>query len=293
MSLLHTWSVNAPSSGDDDLVSDTPNTSNPNYGCQIGLESCGSIDMVQNYMDYSNDDCRNLFTEGQKQRMRTTFESYLGGRELIVSSQGLAYNYDTQDPSCPGESNRAMTLLINFDEFPQDISWDIKNASVDIIQSGGPYLGGYNDAHGIPSEYANLDYEETFCIPDGTYNFTIYDANGDSVCCDLGEGYSLTDEFGTIFVSDDQIQSTPFTLEPCIKSTALEVVSASYYTICIGNSTTLTASSGINGTDANIQWYNETSCISEYIFPFDVNVETDSPIGTGFSITLSPQPPIL
>lgn len=270
------------------MVSDTPNSDNPNFGYQIGSVSCGSVDMVQNYMDYSSDACKNLFTEGQKQRMRATFESYLGGRELLLSSQGLAYNYDTQDPACPGDSNRVITLLINFDEYPQDISWDIKNENGEIVASGGPYDEGLDDALGIPSIYANLDYAETFCLIDGIYNFTIYDAFGDNVCCNLGEGYTLTDEYGTILVSDNQIQSTPFTLETCIKSTALEVVSASYYTICLGNSTTLTASGGINGTDANIHWYNKTSCISEYIFPDDVNVETDSPIGTGSSITVSP-----
>ena len=29
--------------------------------------------MVENYMDYSDDDCMGLFTEGQKVRMRSIF----------------------------------------------------------------------------------------------------------------------------------------------------------------------------------------------------------------------------
>jgi hypothetical protein len=41
--------------------------------------------MFQNYMDYSNDVCMNLFTEGQKSRMRALFEPG-GAREPLLSS---------------------------------------------------------------------------------------------------------------------------------------------------------------------------------------------------------------
>ncbi|MEZ5048977.1 MAG: hypothetical protein R2766_04940 [Saprospiraceae bacterium] len=45
----------------------------PNFGCAAGRVSCGSIDMVENYMDYSDDACMELFTRGQKERMRSIF----------------------------------------------------------------------------------------------------------------------------------------------------------------------------------------------------------------------------
>ena len=45
----------------DDFVSDTPTSDNPNYGCASSHSSCGSTDMVQNYMDYSDDACMNLY----------------------------------------------------------------------------------------------------------------------------------------------------------------------------------------------------------------------------------------
>ncbi len=41
-----------------------------------------------NYMDFTNDECMNLFTEGQKTRMRTLFEAG-GPRHSILSSNGL------------------------------------------------------------------------------------------------------------------------------------------------------------------------------------------------------------
>src|SRR5690606_40908740 len=70
----------------DDLVSDTPVSDMANFGCAIGHVSCSTVDMVQNYMDYSDDDCKNLFTQGQKDRMRTLFEPG-GARESLMSSR--------------------------------------------------------------------------------------------------------------------------------------------------------------------------------------------------------------
>ncbi|WP_299883954.1 M43 family zinc metalloprotease [uncultured Lacinutrix sp.] len=67
LNLRHIWGNGCSV---DDFVLDTPSSDNANYGCDTGHVSCGTIDMVQNYMDYSDDACMNLFTEGQRDRMR-------------------------------------------------------------------------------------------------------------------------------------------------------------------------------------------------------------------------------
>lgn len=72
LNLRHIWG-DGPC-GTDDFVSDTPESDAANYGCATGHTSCGSVDMVQNYMDYSDDSCMNLFTLGQKNRMRSVLE---------------------------------------------------------------------------------------------------------------------------------------------------------------------------------------------------------------------------
>ena len=60
----------------DDFVSDTPSSDGPNYGCpSYPTVNCRSNDMTMNYMDYVNDDCMYMFSEGQKQRMRAIFAS--------------------------------------------------------------------------------------------------------------------------------------------------------------------------------------------------------------------------
>ncbi len=70
LNLRHIWGDGG--CGVDDFVSDTPESDLYNYGCNPAHVSCGTVDMVQNYMDYSDDSCMNLFTQGQTDRMRVT-----------------------------------------------------------------------------------------------------------------------------------------------------------------------------------------------------------------------------
>ncbi len=58
----------------DDFVADTPSSDRPNYGCpSYPTAHCRSNDMTMNYMDYVDDACMYMFSEGQKQRMRAVF----------------------------------------------------------------------------------------------------------------------------------------------------------------------------------------------------------------------------
>ena len=69
----------------DDFVADTPSSDRPNYGCpSYPTVHCRSTDMTMNYMDYTDDPCMYMFTEGQKERMRAIFLSG-GPRESIIT----------------------------------------------------------------------------------------------------------------------------------------------------------------------------------------------------------------
>jgi len=55
-----------------DNIPDTNNSQGPASGCQKQARSCGSADMIQNFMDYSN--CSEFFTQGQVDEMRSYLE---------------------------------------------------------------------------------------------------------------------------------------------------------------------------------------------------------------------------
>jgi hypothetical protein len=90
MGLRHIW-------GDqycgDDYVADTPSQQTSSTGCPSGVViTCNNApyggNMYMNYMDLSYDACMNLFTKGQRDRMRNLF-SQGGPRYALLSSKGL------------------------------------------------------------------------------------------------------------------------------------------------------------------------------------------------------------
>ncbi|MEM9987424.1 MAG: M43 family zinc metalloprotease, partial [Bacteroidota bacterium] len=86
LNLRHIWGDGGCSV--DDHVADTPPADRPHHGCVNYAESCGSQNMVQNFMDYTDDACMNLFTKGQSARMRALFAPG-GYREALTRSPGL------------------------------------------------------------------------------------------------------------------------------------------------------------------------------------------------------------
>lgn len=69
LGLRHIWGDGG--CGADDFCADTPESDASNRGCNPSHQSCGTTDMVQNYMDYTQDFCMNIFTQDQKTRMLT------------------------------------------------------------------------------------------------------------------------------------------------------------------------------------------------------------------------------
>lgn len=96
LNLRHIWGdANCGS----DLVTDTPTQQTSNGGCPtFPKRTCGNTtngDMFMNYMDYTNDQCMNTFTTGQKTRARALFDVG-GARVSLLTSQGLG-----TAPTCP------------------------------------------------------------------------------------------------------------------------------------------------------------------------------------------------
>jgi len=91
LNLPHLWgSSNTPNVASncniDDGVSDTPMCMGA-QSCNTSLVTCGSLDNVQNYMEYAG--CPRMFTEGQKSRMHAALNSSAGSRNTLWSSANL------------------------------------------------------------------------------------------------------------------------------------------------------------------------------------------------------------
>lgn len=100
LDLRHIWGDDTNCAGTD-LVDDTPNQKVETYGCpaypktDICSPDAPGI-MFMNYMDYTDDACMNMFTEGQKIRARALFEPG-GDRYALLASDGCGLQpFDAQ-----------------------------------------------------------------------------------------------------------------------------------------------------------------------------------------------------
>jgi hypothetical protein len=183
----------------DDFVSDTPTSDASNGGCAVGHVSCGSVDMVQNYMDYSDDACMNLYTQGQKTRMRAVFDGFrssllnsggCGNAPTPTCNDGVQNGNETGidcggscAPCSSGCSGTEVVISITLDNYPEETSWTIKNSNGSTVATGGTY--------GNQADGSTVTINE--CLSDGCYDFTINDTYGDGICCSYGNGsYSVT-----------------------------------------------------------------------------------------------------
>jgi hypothetical protein len=90
--LRHIWGDGSDCTATD-FVSDTPAQSASTSGCPSHPRlDCGSPQqprMFQNYLDYTNDACMNLFTQGQVSRMSIVLQNSLRRASLLLSAGSL------------------------------------------------------------------------------------------------------------------------------------------------------------------------------------------------------------
>jgi hypothetical protein len=88
--LRHIWGDDEGECGGTDYVDDTPNQSGNSSGCpDHPRTTCGVTSMFQNFLDYTDDTCMNLFTQGQIDRMTTVLQNS-PRRATLLTSPGLS-----------------------------------------------------------------------------------------------------------------------------------------------------------------------------------------------------------
>lgn len=90
LNLRHIW---GDATCGNDFVADTPPHNGANSGCPNNkVSTCVTgnvIEMTENYMDYTNGVCQNMFSEGQKTRMEAVWNSTTNGRNNLYSPSNL------------------------------------------------------------------------------------------------------------------------------------------------------------------------------------------------------------
>ena len=338
-SLYHTFQggscteTNCAISGD--RVCDTPPTT-LNTSCNS--PACSGTQMVENYMDYTDEACQNMFTQGQKDRMRAAIATQRAGLltsmactpvtnvdaavaqiasptgticagnfepEVTITNYGsqdltslnIHYNVDSgteeiynwtgsistglsetvmlppvssstgnhdftaysSNPNGVNDENSSndlsttnfdivdghgMEISITLDNYGSETTWEILDDLGNAVASGGPYsdftIGEVNIS--------------TTCLEDGCYDFIIYDAYGDGICCSYGFGeYEVIGPDGTVHASGSSFQneeSTNFCLSSQGQAPSAEFT-ASNTTICSGLSVDFMDNSNLGPTTWN------------------------------------------
>ncbi|NJL76081.1 MAG: T9SS type A sorting domain-containing protein [Saprospiraceae bacterium] len=257
LGLRHIWG-----DGDcteDDFCTDTPNAGDPNYGCP-NADSCPSDpgrDQVENYMDYTDDDCMNIFTQCQTDRMRIVMgETNMGSprrQELLSSTACNFEGFRIIATNSPVSAFQPEEAIFNFEvNFSGSFT-----APVTLSTAGLPIgvTATFSTNPVVTEGNYTLTIDGTGNVAPGTYNFTINGTDGD--------------------VTNDSESVSLVVVDPnnfCVTTNSTNVP------IAIPNQTTVSSTITINTTgvvtDVNVSFLGAHMAVRDLIF------ELRSPSGT-------------
>ncbi len=262
--LEHTWAEwadvgLASNCNEDDFVADTPNCIGSYSSCNLSSSTCGSLDNVQNIMDYSS--CTAMFTQGQVARMQAALNSSVGDRvdlwqENNLWATGTHPNY--QEEEC----------LATVDFYIPNGSSCI-NSEVQFINNS--YNSGENPTYywSFPGGEPSNSYDENPIVTyssSGSFNVSL------SVSNEAGTAYQTINNFISVFDSNPILSSItesfesnefPITSDPLSDWEILEQITENTW-----NRTETAASNGIASMRIRSRFFsgeNEHNLYSPFI----------------------------
>ncbi len=174
LGLYHVWGSSLESCDVDDYCDDTPLVSSPTYKCPETKMDCdGGRAMFENYMDYTDDACMDIFTNDQIFRMRTVLENS-PRRKSLLTSKGL------------GVLDTSMLVQNKAVAFPNPFHTELKlwvaNHTNRVVRVDCYDLAGSLLLSGVPYFVSNVTYGIRFTpeVPRGLYHLKVTYANEQS-----------------------------------------------------------------------------------------------------------------
>ncbi len=167
-----------------DRCADTPAVATSNDGCPTGMNSCASIagnDMIENYMDYTDDSCMNIFTNDQKTRMVTVMNNSPRRSTLKTSTKDIAIPLFANDAEvkienyCSGDTNPCAGNTHKVLLYNRGTS-NLTSATLNYNVNGGTNNISTWTGNLAPNKYAVVEISTT--ESSGTFNVSIASTNG-------------------------------------------------------------------------------------------------------------------
>ena len=108
-------------------------------------------------------------------------DSSMGTMQLVAQNEEAAENSSSLCTE--------FTLDILLDDFPVETTWRVLGPGDAVVAEGGPY------------NEVGAAVQSVFCLPDACYEFIIYDAYGDGICCGYGSGNYVLSQGNNVIVS--------------------------------------------------------------------------------------------
>ncbi len=183
LNLYHIWGDDTGACTGSDQVADTPNQANSTSGCGTfpKTDACTATSpgvMFMNYMDYSYDNCLNMFTKGQKVRMVSALN---GARSSLLTSNGCTpltadyavnANLGTQ-ANCAGTTLTYTVLTTSFNSYATTI-----NLSTTDVPAG--CTANLNNSSVTPGGSITLNLSIGSGVTPGFYSFWVKTTSGAS-----------------------------------------------------------------------------------------------------------------
>ncbi len=173
---------------------------------QVRYRVTGTSQWERKNASNSQKNLNNLSTSEYHYQIRTRCSD---GWQAWSSIQTFDLSIDEESDEGTDSESGSYKVQVTLDEYGSETSWELYDASNNLVASGGPYEDGQEGQ----VKTKNVDLE------DGCYEIDLYDAFGDGMCCDYGDGgLEIVDANGTSLISSDGNFGTYELIEFCVEN---------------------------------------------------------------------------